>query len=180
MTVHHYLAEGLESGALVEVPPLYPTMVVRRIFMTEDVARLLRGPWESPDLELSDSEWEYRCGFVRRQFDRFINGKRVGVALDPQSDAENCFFKRIHPIEDEVWEIRCRVPPPGVRVFGRFAETDIFVAMHWRLRKDMGYWGDPSWDHAIEVCRGFWGTLFASTNPKSGNTNDYVRNAFPV
>jgi len=149
--------------------------------MTEEVAKLLNGPWESPDSEITETQWEYRCGFVHRYFDRFLNGKKVTVALDPRSEADNCFLKRLDPIEDEVWEIRCREPAPGIRVFGRFAETNIFVALHWRLRKEMGSWGDPAWDAAIWTCKQHWGTFFHDCKPKSGNLNDYIaRNAIPV
>ena len=84
IVVHDCIRWGLDSGELVHARPIRPRTYVRAIIMTEEVAKLLNGPWESPDSEITETQWEYRCGFVHRYFDRFLNGKKVTVALDPR------------------------------------------------------------------------------------------------
>jgi hypothetical protein len=174
ITVHDYIAAALASGGLVEAEPLTATTWVRRILMHEEVATLQNGPWESPDDKWSDEEWEYRCVFIRRNLSRFLNGKKVTVALDPKTDEDECLLKRLDRIEDEVWAFRCIEPAPGVRIFGSFAETNIFIALHWGLRRDLGGWGDPRWTAAVNKTRARWGICFGGTKPKTGALNDYI------
>lgn len=181
MSIHDYIADGIATGGLVEFQPLRPRTVVRRIIMNHEVQNLTMACVPNPEPEVSESQWRYRCGYVQGDFDHFLNGKRITVALDPSSDAEDCWLKRLCPIEDGIFEIRHRSPPPGIRVFGRFAETNIFVALHWAARKGLGRKGDPAWAAAMAKCRENWGIFFGSEPFKSGELSDYIsRKAFPV
>lgn len=145
-----------------------PTTVVRRVVATEDVNKLVAGPWET-------TEWQDRCGFLVYEIDQYLNGGLVTVALDPGTDDEDCTFKRLYPAYDEVWEFRSRAPSPGIRIFGSFAETNIFIATNWAIRKDLGAFGSPEWDEAISKSHSAWLRYFYSRSlRKRGQLHDYI------
>jgi len=55
-----------------------------------------------------------------------------GQSIDP------AYLKLLAPARDAVWEIRSVRPAPSIRVLGRFAEYDVFVATNYALRKPLG------------------------------------------
>jgi hypothetical protein len=75
---------------------------------------------------------------------------------------------RLFPGVDEVWEIRSRDPKPGLRIFGRFAERNVFVALNWSDRTSLGPQGSREWATAIRTCKAEWRKLFATYEPISG------------
>ncbi|HYE70109.1 MAG TPA: hypothetical protein VD932_01125 [Aquabacterium sp.] len=109
-----------------------------------------------------------RMARLVRDLDRFSNGDRLGVVLDDRFE-NSCFMKRLSPSTDEIWEIRSRDPQPGLRIFGRFAEQDVFVAVNMAIRKEL------DWEREKEVCESKWQLLFPSHPPISGaSINDYI------
>lgn len=51
------------------------------------------------------------------------------------------FMKWLSPKKHEIWELVSGRPKPSLRVFGRFALPDVFVATHVRERKSLkGMW----------------------------------------
>lgn len=107
----------------------------------------------------------------------------VPVALNsPFGKPSDTYLSRLSPAEDEVWEIRGRAPRPTIRVFGRFAERDCFVALGWRLRKELG--GADSIEFRREVlnCRADWRRIFSAYDAFKRNTvDDYIsEKALPV
>ncbi len=179
MSIHGLIATAKEQGGLIEVEPFRPLTVVRHLFVTPEVNKLIEGPWDNVPKSVSDQltakDWEERCADLYGDFDLFLNGGQVTVALDPDNRNDECFFKRLYPIENEVWTIRSREPKPGIRVFGSFAETNHFVATNWALRYDLGDFGSDEWEEAIALSRATWTLLFGDQQmPKSGNLNDYI------
>jgi hypothetical protein len=84
-------------------------------------------------------------------------------------------LKQLRPAADGVWTIRSTAPPPGIRVFGAFAATDWFVALHWSLRNALGDPGSVEWDEAIKVTQHKWRQLFPSYPPSPGvDLHDYL------
>jgi hypothetical protein len=82
---------------------------------------------------------------------------------------------QLDSVQDEVWEIRSRDPKPGIRVFGRFAETDLFVALTWWWRSDLKGPKSKQWRNAREGCKAEWQKLFPAYPAKSGTQiNDYI------
>ena len=59
---------------------------------------------------------------------------------------------RLEPISSGSWDVRSRDPKPGIRVFGAFAATDLFVALDWRprSRRIAGFDKKPLLDDEIE------------------------------
>lgn len=171
--------QAKEQGLLWEIEPLQPSWsVIRRIVATPDVYRLTTGgTWSEHEWKQwaeSLDEWHERCAQLVQEFDHFLNGGLVTVALDPGTDGEECKLKRLHPSEDEIWTFRSWAPKPGIRVFGSFAITNTFLATNWALRKDLGPFGSKEWAAATEASRVIWQMLFGSTPRKSGQLHDYI------
>lgn len=64
------------------------------------------------------------------------------------------------PPRDRVWEIRSVRPKPSIRVLGRFAAKDEFVAIHYVLREDLGGWNSREWKIEKQRAKTEWTNLF--------------------
>ncbi|MDE2514437.1 MAG: hypothetical protein KGL12_00285 [Rhodospirillales bacterium] len=118
-----------------------------------------------------------RIGQLRRDLDRFIEGGRVTIR-DGLYRSDPAYMARLDPPGGEIWEIRSVDPRPGLRVFGRFAEEDIFVALLLRTRKQLGGKNDPAWQEVVRHCKAEWRQLFPGHEPHSGKrVCDYVSSA---
>ena len=150
--------------------PLLAMTQRRRIVASPSVHSLLTGPWES-------RAWEERCGQLHGDFDTFLGGNLLTVAAKPYK-GKSSYMLKLHPPAEEVWEIRSRDPDPGIRVFGRFAETDLFVALSWAKRADLAGPKSREWRDARVQCKTDWDNLFRPYEPKSGaNLHDYLSTA---
>lgn len=175
MSIHGLIHHAKTQGNLLEIEPFRGLTALRRILLAAEARGLAEGPWTEVVEGWTEQEWQDRCGSLQEDFDWFLNGKRITVALDPSTDDDDCFLKRLYPIENEVWTIRSRVPSPGIRVFGSFAETNIFIATNWALRADLGQFGSDEWNAAIADSQARWTLLFGEQQErKRGNLNDYI------
>jgi hypothetical protein len=157
-----------EHQRLFEVLPTLPGDPLERfMFASDDINRLLWGPWKSPTEER-------RCGQLWAATDMFVTGRNITMALDdPYSKPRTTYMARLDPLQDEVWEIRVWDPKPGMRVFGRFAERDVFIALTWARREALP--NSREWRNAREGCKAEWRKLFPTYNAITGdNVNDYV------
>jgi hypothetical protein len=133
----------------------------RFILVSPDILALLDGPWSSLELEI---RWKH----VRADLERFISGGIIVVGNDG-------YMKALDPAEDEIWEIRCIDPDPSVRIFGSFAERDVFIALGHRYRQDLEGKESIEWAQAIRECKANWRRLFLTYPRHSGsNLNDYI------
>jgi hypothetical protein len=122
MSIRDEIRECLDDGRLRLLSPTLPhDPVVRYVFASEEIAELVEGPWP-------DKGWEVRCARLRMDFDVFIRGDVIAVA-EQCSKNKTAYMARLFPGCDEVWEIRSRDPSPSLRVFGRFSELDVFIAL---------------------------------------------------
>ena len=79
---------------------------------------------------------------------------------------------RLEPARDEVWEIRVDDANPQLRVFGRFAKVDVFVALVGPIRRpDLR---GPLWDAAKRRCREEWANFFANPPVIGIKVHDYI------
>ena len=168
-----------KEGRLVLLKPSLPDIpLTRSLFVSKAVQAFLEGPWP-------DESSERRSGRLRADLETFIAGGKISVSWVPYK-AKNAYFGRLDPLVDEVWEIRSRDPRPGIRVLGSFAETDVFVALEWRYREQLG--GpklgaeDPRWRDAIVNTKTQWRNLFISYRPHMGASLErYIsENAFLI
>lgn len=137
------------------------------MFLSEEIQPLLTAPWES-------EEWEDRCGSLRADLERFIAGGMIAVAAQPLTGGRTAYMRQLSKRFDEVWEIRSRDPKPGIRVLGRFADVDVFIALTWWRRADLGGPGTRAWRDAIVECKTKWNQLFPAYQPiSSGVGHEY-------
>ena len=177
MSIHASLRDAVRRGLLTRVEPTMPSEpMIRDLYASLAVHRLLVGPW-------ADEAEEIRCGRLRADFDRFVEGRLIPVALNnPSYKPSDTYLSRLDPADDEVWQIRSRAPKPAIRVFGRFADRDCFVALNSRLRKELGGAGSPAFRQEVRNCLAAWRHIFASYDALRGSTvDDYIsEHAFSV
>jgi hypothetical protein len=177
MSIRDEIAFRRNEGRLFHVGPTLPSAPVERfLFASPEVYRLVVGPWR-------DEAEEYRCGKLLDDFDRFVEGRVVTLALgNPYRKPRPTYLSRLDSSNDEVWEIRSRDPRPAIRVFGRFAECDTFIALNWEYRSRLGGSGSAEFAREINKTKSEWRRLFPTYEPHSGATvNEYVsENCFPV
>jgi hypothetical protein len=101
---------------------------------------------------------------------------------DPYKKDKTAYLARLSPRADEVWEIRSRDPTPAIRVFGRFAICDTFIAFNWGYRKDLGGLGSKEFRFEINRAKSEWKKIFPTYQPVSGaDIHDYVsEECFPA
>lgn len=175
MSIRAEINNRLGEGRLFQLlPTLADSPVGRTMFISSEISGLVRGPW-------SNAAFEYRFSKLRADFEVFIEGRIIAVGAHPYKKKKTAYMARLDEPSDETWEIRSRDPKPGIRVFGRFAEKDAFVALTWGFREDLGRPGSKEWRDAIEQCKTEWRKLFPTYPPLSGaDYNDYVSNFFLV
>ena len=169
MSMRAEMEEAIRShcspgGALeLAVPTMVLVAQVRPIYMTREVHDRVFGP---------EAEEAARMGFLEADLVRFINGDRITVA---RGQEESCNLKPLTPVTGEVWEIRSRDPKPSLRVFGRFAAQDVFIATNLEYRKFLGRIRSRNWAIEIGRCKAIWRRLFPFLDPHSGDhLIDYI------
>ncbi len=150
-------------GRLTLLQPASGDPMVRIICLSENLASQVFGPW----LDMNEA---VRWTSLRADLDSFVEGRKViAVAGHPFKGGKKSDFKRLYKARDEVWEFRSRNPRPGIRIFGRFAAKDIFVAFGWAERPDLGGPQSRAWRDAMVRCKTDWRNLFPAYDPFTGS-----------
>lgn len=141
-----------------------------------EVFAFFKGPW------LSETAAK-RAGRLQSDLESFAKGEVVSMALTPREHG-NAYMGRLEPLTDATWDIRSRDPSPGLRVFGRFAKKDVFVALVWELRSKNVPWSDKrplgdgdstEYQIALLETEARWRAIFKETPALTGVTaSDYV------
>ncbi|MBW7922627.1 MAG: hypothetical protein H3C51_11075 [Rubellimicrobium sp.] len=161
------LADRVRSGDLALWEPQFPGDSHKRtLFITAEVN-------DGFDEETwHDASLAYRYGQLAGDFDRYVTGDTIPVGFDPYDKSDNAFMARIDPAEYGIWDIRSMAPRPAIRVFGAFAEIDVFVALTTRLRRDLGSRASREWASAREDAIARWNNLFPGYPRLSGERID--------
>jgi hypothetical protein len=138
----------------------------RTIFASDEVFAMAEPPWKN--------NWQgTRFANARSAMDNFTEGYHVTVAEHPRHKEWHAAIARVDPVGEEVWDFRCLDPNPGIRVFGRFSEPDVFIALCWAFREDLN--GDEDWLYEIKRSVDKWKILFGELKPFVGNGySEYV------
>jgi hypothetical protein len=166
MSIRDMIREWVRHGELCHIPPLSPSDSARRsLFCSAELWTAFRGPWES--------EEERKCiGHVLPALDAYVTGLRIMVRFPPSKNRK-ALLALLEDEEEEVWEFRCRDPSPQIRIFGRFADRDLFIAFTKKTKRECHT--DDDYHQAKEECKRKWRSLFPSYNPYKGNRpDDYV------
>ena len=176
MSIQVEIASRLSEGrlrALEQIMAVSPGK--RRILAVPDVMNRLDGPWNS-------AREGRRAGAARALLEGFLRGDQI-VGRMPPSKNVHTVIALLHPPEENVWEFRIGSPQPGVRILGRFAEQDTFIATNWVNREDFR---DPTtaqddprrWRDETLRCKVLWNQLFPSYNPFAGGAlHDFISNS---
>jgi hypothetical protein len=181
MSIRDSIEFWIKEGKLYELKLVFASdQIQRTMIISDEIYQLLNGPWE-------DDVWGRRCGFLRGTLEAFVKGQEIGVCLEPFK-ASKAYMGRLHRPRDEVWDIRSIDPSPGIRVFGRFAEKDVFVGLIWSPRSvdipasqrlPLGPRESIEWKNAIIECKTKWTVLFPSYQPVHGREiDDYIGSNF--
>ena len=146
--------------------------MVRELFVSEEVYRAVQPPWEPAELGA-------RLARMRAYLDAWTEGRLISITDHPYRKPKPTFMARIDPAPDEVFDIRCLDPNPGMRVMGCFGDKDLFVALTYAWREDLATVRD--WRNEREACKAAWRRLFPAYQPYSGATlHDYISASFYI
>ncbi|MFD0850467.1 hypothetical protein [Sphingosinicella xenopeptidilytica] len=142
MLIHEAVKAAVASGCLVPAKPIADWAGQPRVVL---LCKQIR---DAIDAGRNDeNEKERQCwAKVEAVFSHFIEGGRITEDL----------VKQLRPEKFEHWEFRCRKPKPSIRVFGRFAMPDVFVATHAQPRALLGGMWSPEFEHQKLVCEDHW------------------------
>jgi hypothetical protein len=132
----------------------------RTVFVSEEVREIVEPPFP----------WHWvglRHQSARALLDGFTLGEYITVAEDPFDKPGYAILARVAPVTDEVWDFRCFDPKPGIRIFGRFAELDTFVALTYDYRENI----EDLSEQGRECCAA-WDKVFEGLPPHKGSTLD--------
>ncbi len=160
------IRQACERELLFLMTPTLPSdSMVRHLYISKEVKEYICRPTKAEAV---------RRGKLREDFDRFITGKRLSVSMN-EYNHKDAYMARLSPADDEVWEIRSRAPKPGIRVFGRFAGKDSFVALFCRFRKNLGGAESREFRKAVRKCKQAWEQTLSNCDPLYGsNIDDYI------
>ena len=92
MSIYELINYWIKQGALFQVTPtLDSDPLERQMFASEDVNRLITGPW-------IDERQEIRAGRLWADLDRFVVGRLITVSLDtPYTKPKSTYLARMDP-----------------------------------------------------------------------------------
>jgi hypothetical protein len=175
MSIRDEIKARVGEGRLFHLPhSLAGVPAGRTVFVSDEVARVAIGPWPNDTAGLRFSQ-------LRAHLDVFTSGGMISVAPDPFTKPKSTYLAAIDPVSDGVWDIRSIDPSPAIRVLGSFAETDVFVALVWDYRSNLGGPGSKEWRDFREHSKSEWKKLFPTYPPLiAENINGYVSRNFIV
>lgn len=134
------------------------------MFVTREIRDRLEG-------DTSDDIEEDRYGRLRADLEAFVT--------EPDLFPKYIFW--LTPRPSAVWEIRSVEDQPSLRVLGRFAQADVFIALTIEERAELGGWNTPQWRRAIRTCIQRWNTIFTPYPPLLGvQASDFFSGAVPA
>lgn len=115
---------------------------------------------------------------LRALLEGFLQGDLFSARVPPAKN-KRAMIALLEPHTDDVWEFRAR-RPYNVRLFGRFAARDLFIATNWSWRENLPNAAGITdrWREEILTSKTAWNRLFPSYSPYNGtDINDYITNA---
>ena len=130
-----------------------------------------------------------RVGRLYANLQNIVTGGDVELSFEPFKH-RNATFGLLDPEHEGTWEYRDRDPEPGLRVFGRFADIDTFVAIDWAPRsrpldgfdkQPLGAADSQEYLFAQIAVQQFWNRHLAAIRPILGaKCSDYFSSGCSV
>ena len=153
MSIRTEIATHLTNKRLFNVGSAIPGEEVARTMLVSGEIEAVLDP-----AKLAVEEDGYRLAHIRPQLDIYTSGGKLNVALDPRDKDKSAHLARTDPVTDEVWDIRCTDPNARIRVFGRFTEFNVFVALTWQYRENLQT--EEDWAEELDRFKVKWRELF--------------------
>jgi len=162
MSIDDLILDRIARGMLHPLTPRAKGTSARRaMLISEEI-------WQVLSTEHDDDEMEDRLGTLQADLELFAEGQ----AIDPK------YLFLLSPCREAVWEIRSVRPLPSIRVLGRFAKKDVFVATNMEMRENLGGWQSREWKNVKRQACAHWQQLFHTYQPMlSTNIHDLVTGA---
>lgn len=166
MSIRETIKSFVDTGELHLLEPILDYVSpVRWIFVNDEVFKEFNPPWESDKREKNIAR-------ARQLLDQFSEGGLISVRMPPSKNTK-AQLALLSDASDEIWEFRSVEPDPQIRIFGRFAEPNVFIALAIRNKPDAAT--DDQYFEIREKCKREWRIYFPSYNPHTGNSaNDYL------
>lgn len=172
MSIVDEIAARVGEGRLFLLRPPDKRVVIRRsLLLTRAINEaVVAGPWQSPDEEIRLSV------VLRTELERFVIGDPLWLTINGAGRPKLEDMKRLSGTH-EVWEYKGKAAPQ-IRVFGRFARRDEFIATNWKWRRDLSDDDISDWKREFRRCQTSWRNLFSTYPPHGGeNIHEYVTGA---
>jgi len=121
--------------------------VLRYLFITDEIRSAIESP---PNGDVARFA-ELHADLVSFVVDKYVSPDYLWLLSPPR---------------DGVWEIRSRRVEPQIRVFGQFAERNIFIGLTYNYRSELGAYDDSNWNYEIRRAKSRWKDLFPGYGPK--------------
>ena len=166
MSIQRYeIAARVQSGELYLLRPEARGAATNRALLLTGTMKTaaIDGPWAD------EIEENRLAGTLRADLERFVSGHKWSVSLGGRELAT----EDMKLLQDayEGWEFKSKAKK-GIRVFGRFAGHDVFVATNWQWRCKLGAYGSRQWSAEINKCRREWAHMFQIHVPHTGDNID--------
>lgn len=164
------IGQAVADHKLYQLEPLAPGAQTKRaLLLMTPMQQALSGPWAGKAERM-------RLGVILRQdLERYVTGRLLRLSLEGRELADE-EMKRLTDAR-EIWEYKSP-EKPGIRVFGRFARKDVFIATHWQWRRQLGAYGSRAWQHEMKMCERAWNQVLPTVSVHEGRTiHDYASDA---
>ena len=159
MSISALLQAYSREGRLFKVDPFYRGTYSRGFYVTEPINQLLEGNFP---------EYMTRGAALLADISSIAGGHNVSMCFIPY-EAEGADFGLLNPPADGVWDFRSRDPEPAIRLLGGFANKDLFIALTWRWRANLGDRYSQAWRDAIVETTTEWRNMFPAINRITGD-----------
>jgi hypothetical protein len=136
--------------------------------------------WEAaPRAFLQVSELASEIAANRQNTDEKLRARWAKLEADMAHFVEGGYvnwglMRWLDPQSQEVWELRSVRPKPSIRVFGRFAEPDVFIGTNLAFRASLkGKWSQEFWNE-IGECEKIWRALTPNEAFAGKEYADYI------
>lgn len=172
MSTQTILKQAIKEGHLCQLIPALGQTPRRTLLVHHQLDAILSGVATHRSI-----------GGMRRYLEGFVMGGAITMGFTPRSHG-SAMMGRLDPVADHTWDFRCVDPSPAIRVFGKFACRDVFVALEWAPRSKAipGYDRRPlcdsdsiEWHIALGQTQKLWSQILPNIKPLSGNKpSDYL------
>ena len=157
MSTRDVLNRLRNDGQILHVPPQIPgASELRHVFLEATLGKRLLSSISGR------SPHSQRLAALLQDVDQFVSGKFISIGDQPFDKDNAAFMARTSPVEAGIFGIRSR-NKPAQRVFGAFTETDTFVGLTLRVRKELK--NDALFSDAIVEALLVWNRLFPNHQP---------------